>query len=130
MSFQELAAFLPRLTLICGGGFLATIAAAVAFQLLTGRINMQGLLRDKTNGQPSPGRVQLLLITLAVAGAYLGAMLGAAPIELFFDKLPGRDSYHGLPELKGWVVELLGGSSVTYASGKALPILQRVVERL
>jgi hypothetical protein len=123
MSLQEHFHFLAWLSMAAFTAIVSLLAAMIAFQLLTGRINMGGLLRDKTNGQPSPGRMQLLLVTLAVAGAYIGAMLGAAPVEILI-----KPAAHGsLPELNDWVLEALGGSSLTYAGGKALPILRRVL---
>jgi hypothetical protein len=51
---------------------LGGVAAVVAYQLLTGHINMQGLLNDKQTGKIDPGRIQLLVSTLVVAAAYLG----------------------------------------------------------
>ena len=52
-------------------GFLITaFSSVIAYQLLTGRINMRGLLREKTAaglGKVSPARVQLLLFTFAMA---------------------------------------------------------------
>src|SRR5664279_5812212 len=49
-------------------GFLYALAAVVAFQLLTGRINLAGVMSQKDPNNPdqtSPERVQLLLATIA-----------------------------------------------------------------
>ena len=50
---------------------LGGLALLIGYQMLTGKINMQGLLDDKAAGGLSPGRVQLLVLTLAGAGYYL-----------------------------------------------------------
>ncbi len=47
--------------------FLAAAAFIVAFQMLTGRINMRGLLGDSRDGTLSPVRVQMLAANLVVA---------------------------------------------------------------
>jgi hypothetical protein len=52
-------------------GFLYALAATVAFQLLTRRINTAGMLSQKGSGQVSPGRIQLLLATIAASASYL-----------------------------------------------------------
>src|SRR5512136_2795373 len=51
--------------------FLAALALLVAFQMLTGAINLRGLLTDKVSGGFSPGRLQLLAATAMGAGWYL-----------------------------------------------------------
>lgn len=53
-------------------GFLYALVATVAFQLLTRRINTAGLFSQKgSGGQVSPGRIQLLLATIAASASYL-----------------------------------------------------------
>ena len=51
--------------------FAWALLALVAFGLLTARINVKGLLLDKTTGQISPERIQLLVFTLTVASMML-----------------------------------------------------------
>ena len=46
---------------------LGGLAALVAYQMLTGRINMRAMLSDNWTDGFSPGRLQLLLLTLAGA---------------------------------------------------------------
>lgn len=56
------------------------LAATVAVQLVTGGINVRGLLLVKRPAGPrelSPARVQMLVATLATAAAYAGAALAA-----------------------------------------------------
>jgi hypothetical protein len=89
--------------------FLVALAATVVFQLLTGRINMNGLLRVKlgeSRGNLSPPRVQLLLATLGAAMYYVLATLETAKM--------GK-----LPELPDAWPAVLGGSNLIYLGGKA-----------
>ena len=86
---------------------LGTLAlfAAVGYKLLVGEINMNGVLSDKTTGQLSPGRLQLVLVTIGGATYYLLAILttgesGAMP---------------PVPEVLLWVV---GASNAGYLAGK------------
>lgn len=50
---------------------IGTLAAVVGYQLLTGRINTQGLLNDTRTKELDPARAQLLVSTLVVALGYL-----------------------------------------------------------
>lgn len=87
-------------------GFLFGLAAVVAFQLLTGQINLMGLLRRKDNsGQTSPERIQLLLATIAAAARY-AAQVAQAP--------PGT-----MPDIPSNWIYLMGGSSSLYVLQKA-----------
>ena len=86
--------------------FLACLAVAVAFQLLTGRINMHGLLDDKTTGELDPARVQLLVLTLVVAG------------QLILD-IPDMRDRGGLALHSGALLAVLGGSHGVYLIQKA-----------
>ncbi|MEO7682806.1 MAG: hypothetical protein ABIU86_02620 [Gemmatimonadaceae bacterium] len=56
-------------------GFLLSLFAIIAIKLITGGINVHGVLRTKSptgDHSISPARVQLLISTLAAAGIYLG----------------------------------------------------------
>lgn len=57
--------------------FGAALAAIVLFQLLGRRMNMYGLLLDKVTEQVSPGRIQLLVVTMLGAGILIGALMQA-----------------------------------------------------
>ena len=85
--------------------FLWVLAFSIAFQLLTGLINMKGLLRDKVDGLISPGRAQLLLLTIAGAGFYLMDVLSQG----------GQGEFPPLPKE---LLYLVGGGNVIYLSGK------------
>lgn len=70
------------------------LAALVAYQLLTGTINLKGVFLD-AKGDFSPSRIQLLVATLAVAGGYL-----VEPKQI--------------SSASAGVSALMGGSSLTY----------------
>jgi len=86
--------------------FLFGLAAIVAYQLLTGQINLQGILQRKDGtGQTSPERIQLLLATLAAAARYLAAV---------------AQSHSGtLPDIDNNWLYVMGGSSGIYVAHKA-----------
>ncbi len=87
---------------------LGALAALLGYWMLIGKINVQGLLSDKSDGSLSPGRVQLLILTLSGALFYLG--------QVFHD--PSR-----LPNVPPELLLIIGGSHVVYLGGKSLPIL-------
>lgn len=85
---------------------LYALAATVFYQILTGRINLSGILSHKSgSGQLSPGRVQLLLATIAASASYLTQVAKATN-----GKLPDMDA--------NWLY-VFGGSSGIYALEKA-----------
>ena len=84
---------------------LGGLALVVAYKMLTGAINMRGLLDDKVSGGLSPERVQLLVFTVMGAGYYLLLVIEQAPT--------GR-----LPEIPGEALLLVGGSQLVYLGGK------------
>jgi hypothetical protein len=57
--------------------FGSSLAAVVLYQLLGGHMNLHGLLADKVTGEVSPGRIQLLIVTMVAAGAQMGALMRA-----------------------------------------------------
>jgi len=100
---------------------LGGLALVVAYKMLSGRINMKGLLEDKMSGELSPGRLQLLLFTLIGAGSYLGmtaAISGESPT--------------GLPEVPEPLLLSVAGSNLAYLGGKTYSRLSAagVVNRL
>lgn len=87
-------------------GFLYGLAGIVAYQMLTGRINLKGLFQRKDgSAQTSPERIQLLLATIAAAANYLGEVA----------KSPGGT----MPDVSNQWLYLMGGSSGIYALRKA-----------
>ena len=92
---------------------LGAFAGVVSIQLLTGKINSNYLLYgNHASGRRyfSPGRVQLLVITIGVAFNYLFSVL----------KTPNRAS---MPDVDASVLGVLFGSHVVYLSGKARALL-------
>jgi hypothetical protein len=81
-------------------GLLFAFLTVVAFQSLTGHINLRGLLMKKEGDRSfSPERVQLLLATLAAAFGYLSQVA----------KDPTR--FPDIPQ--SWLI-LFGGSHALY----------------
>ena len=89
-------------------GFLITaLAAVVAYQLLTGRINMRGLLHEKTAtglGGVSAARVQLLLFTFAMAVYVLSHTI----------------EFHAFPDIDTKWLLILGGSHSIFLGSKGV----------
>lgn len=85
--------------------FLYALAATVFVQVLVGRIKFDGLFSQKGASQTSPGRIQLLLATLAASASYLGQVANSTD-----GKMPNVDA--------NWLY-LFGGSSSIYALEKA-----------
>ena len=84
------------------------LAAVVAAQMLGGEINTKGLLYDSdSHGKRSlsPGRIQLLLLTMATAGQYLTQVLGNL-------------NQSSLPPVNNELVTGLLGSNAVYLTGK------------
>lgn len=85
---------------------LTALAAIVAYRMITQQINVAGLLMDKTSGRAiSPGRVQMLMVTLGIAGYYLMMVADT--------KDKGQ-----LPELPNEYIVALGASHSVYLLGK------------
>ena len=89
-------------------GFLFALGAVVAFQMMTGRINLVGVISQKDPNNPnqtSPERVQLLLATLAAAATYLGEV--------------AKNTSGTMPDVSNQWLYLMGGSSGISVLGKA-----------
>jgi hypothetical protein len=86
--------------------FLCALAATIFIQILTRRIQLAGLLSQSGGaGKVSPGRVQLLLATIATSATYLAQVASATN-----GKMPDVDVT--------WLY-LFGGSGSIYALEKA-----------
>ena len=86
--------------------FLYALGATVLFQILTRRINLAGVLGQKDgDGQVSPGRIQLLLATLAASASYLTQVSNA--------------TNGTMPDVGANWLYLFGGSSGIYVLEKA-----------
>ena len=92
--------------------FVVALAAIVFFRLLTGEIDMRGLLYEKGPGKTlvtySPARVQLLMLTLAAAAYYFSLVVGNLHDGIYeFPLLPEK-----------WLL-ILGGSHSVFLAPKA-----------
>lgn len=88
------------------GLLLGGLIFVVIYRLVTGQINLSGLLTDGETGNFSPGRMQLLVFTLAGALYYI--YLAASN--------PGQ-----LPQFPQELLFLFGGSQLVYLGGKSIP---------
>lgn len=87
---------------------LGSLLIIVAYQILTGRILASRMLVYKGSKDLSPGRIQLLMITL----------IGALYFMLEVTHDPTK-----LPDVPQELLLVLGGSNVVYLGGKASPLL-------
>lgn len=95
-----------------GLALIAGFAAVAGWKLLSGGISLDGLLTSydrRGRGRSSPGRQQLLLLTLVAAGQYLAAVLHN----------PGATS---LPPVPQSLLGILAGSQALYLGGKAFSL--------
>lgn len=90
---------------------LTAFLVLIVYWILTNKINIKGLLLDKTSGRAfSPGRLQLLVVTLSIALYYL--------LMVFQSKKTGQ-----LPNMPNKFMLALGGSHAFYLSGKLYGLL-------
>jgi len=107
---------ISKLIVIDVWAFLGVLFAIVALRILTGGINIRGLLMEKHGSRRlSPGRVQLLLLTLAAAFNYLNNVLS--------------DPQGGLPDVSSTWLYLLSGSHATYLGGKAFSTIMEKAKK-
>lgn len=93
--------------------FLGGLAAIIAYRLLTGQINTNGLFYGSKKGGGkyfSPERVQLMVFTLGTAMLYLSSVTQ--------NRTSGV-----LPDVPTQTLVLLGGSHAIYLGGKAYMML-------
>ena len=88
--------------------FMSALLLVVVFKLLGGQINTSGLLEDKETGTFSPGRLQLLIVTLGGASFYFFQIVGVADTGT-------------LPPIPAELLLIIGGSNIGYLSGKTYP---------
>ena len=84
---------------------IGAFAAVVAYQLLTGRINADGLLGDGRGAAIAASKVQMLVATGGAVIAYVQQVAGA---DLAKD---------GLPEPTTTVLAVFGGSQLLHLGG-------------
>ena len=95
--------------------FFAALLSLVGFRMLTGGINVRGVLRVKDgSGRLSPGRIQLLLFTVVGAMAYLSGVSGDGT---------------AMPDVPRELLILVGGSNVVYLGGKGMSLIAAMFGR-
>ena len=85
--------------------FMGALLAIIAFKLLAGQINVRGLLADKESGAFSPGRLQLLIVTIG------GGLF-------YFYEIVGNAGSGALPAVPIELLLIVGSSNVGYLGGK------------
>jgi hypothetical protein len=91
---------------------LATLAAIILFQIVTGRIKTRGLLSDKAKNRVpsfSTARLQLLMFTLAGAAYVLSQVLNSVA--------SGTPKF---PEIDPNLLVILGGSHALFLGAKSM----------
>ncbi len=100
------------------GCYLWDWVLAVSYQMLTGIINTDGLLYKKNGSRSlSPGRLQLLVLTVGSAFYYLMLVLGTPESKK-------------LPELPDEFLMILGGSNLFYIGGKLYSLFEDKLDSL
>jgi len=120
--YAEQLKLLANITLWLVVAILSVAALLVIWQIATSKINLSGLMIDKTNREFSPNRLQLLLFTLFVAFSYILAVTGHEIPNSLIVTSDGQ-----LPDVGNWVIGVLGGSSASYLGGKSAPTLGRMI---
>jgi len=92
-------------------GLLGVILLIVFYKLLTGKINTDKMLLDKTKGTISGSRVQQLFFTVFIA--------------LYYVYLCYKDPSK-FPEIPQELLYLMGGSSTLYLSDKLRTVLKLI----
>lgn len=88
----------------CLLAWLASLAAIIAFRMLTGAIPLVGILTT-TGDDINPERLQGLLVTCFV-------------VIFFIFEIPGAFARRSLPDIPQALLVLLGGSNGLYLGGK------------
>ncbi len=109
MTHENIAEFLQLFLL----GWLGALAAIVFVKMLSGGINVTGLMCSAKGPKADPERVTLVMLTVGVALYYLVHSIGI-PLE----ELKGADGKYSMPDLPGDALILLGGSQTAYITGK------------
>lgn len=97
-------------------GVLSVLAITVLWKLMSGEIRTAGLLTNKVTREFSPGRLQLLILSLIGAGMYL--------VEILANSDGGA-----LPSPSNNVLATIAGSQAFYLGGKSEPVLSKFIRR-
>jgi hypothetical protein len=91
-------------------GTIAALAVVIGYRLLTGAINLNGLLRDKKTSRTSAARVQLLILTMYAALYY--AMLVLKEVQQ-------TDQNRSLPDLPQQLLYAIGAGHALFLGAKS-----------
>lgn len=95
--------------------FLIGLAVIVFYRMLTGPINIKGLLHDKGSSLGfSPARLQLLISTVVVAFYYIGQALSNTNTGQF-------------PTVPNEMLLVLGGSHTFYLGSKTIGLIRETL---
>jgi hypothetical protein len=98
------------------GLFVGGLALLVTYQLLTGKVNVNGLLREKHGDRGfSPGRLQLLVFTVVGAIYYMLLLL---------------EDPKTFPDIPEGLLLVLGGSNSIYLAGKVYAPFRNRIDSL
>jgi hypothetical protein len=86
-----------RLFILSARTFLFLLGALILTRLITGRIRMTGLFKDRETGGTSALRVQMLIATLVATASYAASI--------------GRHGATTFPPLDARLLALVGGSN-------------------
>lgn len=94
---------------------IGSMLVVVVHRLLSGTINIKGLLQDKLTGATCPARVQLLMLTGSAALYY---------VALVVQQLKVLDGQRSLPDLPPQLLYALGASHTVFLGVKAASATQ------
>lgn len=97
---------------------VAAMAVLVLVRLVSGAIPMDGLLRCKTDGAGSPGRLQFLIAAMAAAAGFLLSIVDTSlqPMAAY--------GFPAMPDPSTWVEGGLGASGGVYLLAKGFAALR------
>jgi hypothetical protein len=81
-------------------------ALVIAHGILAGSINTTDLLRDGKDGELSPARIQLLIVTIVTLAMYVSKVVAM------------KRGDHSLPDIDPTVLAVLGGSHAVHLGSK------------
>jgi hypothetical protein len=91
------------------------LMGVVLFKILDGTVRTGGLLSTQGDGTVEPERLQALVTSIAVPGAYLSMSL---PL------LGGATIAHAMPEVPSWMLAVGASSQVLFLIGKVLRLVK------
>ena len=106
---------ISALYIILAWGILAGIAGSLVLVLLNGQVRLRGLFRTG-DGDSSPARMQAFVVTIIIAGLYLGRTVASCTGFAGTCAFPQFDDVLGVGA--GGLVAIFGASKLTYLLSK------------